>query len=1053
MRGASWHRMNHTTAGAPHVSSHLLAHIARWLMLVAFAAAAAVLVWRFAVRPSAPAIHYQTGRADRGRIAAKVTATGTLSALVTVSVGSQVSGRIETLGVDFGSAVKKGQVVATIEPSLFRAAVAQARANHAVGEGRASTSARAQSARRRAAARAREGAARRRASSSQADFDAAEADARRRRSADVAAARRQRSRRRRRRSIRPSSTSATRRSSRRSTASSSRATSTSARRSRPRCRRRRSSRSRRTSRRCRSTRTSPRPTSARSAPAMDGDVHRRRVPGRALRRRRSGRCATTRTTVQNVVTYDAVIDVDNARAPAQARHDRERHVRLRGRATTRCASRTRRCASSPDARDARARCGATRPRPARAAAERARRLGARAAAAPCRVRRRRSGSATASSTEVARRRRATRATRRRRSQRRRPRAPRRRRCRRHAAHRRRATSCKTLLARRRRAARARRREPHDRAGRVRRDHGLVRLGQVDADERPRLPRSADERPLPARGPRGLAPRPRRARRGAQPDASASSSRASTCSPRTSALENVELPLVYAGVPRKERARARAARRSSASGSASASTTARRSSPAASSSASPSRARSSTSRRLILADEPTGNLDSKTSDRASWRSSRSSGATGSRSSSSRTSRTSRSTRRASSSCGRAHRLGRAADAAARAGEGGEGRMNLAQTVPARAARAPAQQDARRSSRRSASSSASRRSSRWSPSARARRRASRASSRRWARTCSSSSRARPASGGVMGGFGSMPTLTWDDLARDPHARRPRCAPPRPRSSARVTIVARRRELDDRASPARRPSTSTIRSWTHRARRALRRLGRRGGRARSSSSGRPSSTSSSAPSVDPVGQHRAHARGVPFQVVGVLAAQGPVADGQDYDDAAFVPFTTFQAKIQGGLQKYIAGHHRRERDVAPTTPRARSARSPRILRDRHHLASADRRRLLDPQPHRDRAARSSRAPRRSPRSSRPSRSSRSLVGGIGIMNIMLVSVTERTREIGVRMAVGAKPWHILAQFLVEATSLSMAGGLIGVGARLARRAPRRATVRLGVHRRAPT
>lgn len=88
------------------------------------------LVWHLASARAEPAVRYQTLAVDRGTIAAKVTATGTLSALVTVQVGSQVSGRIASLSADFGSHVTKGQVVATIEPSLFRAAAAQARANY-----------------------------------------------------------------------------------------------------------------------------------------------------------------------------------------------------------------------------------------------------------------------------------------------------------------------------------------------------------------------------------------------------------------------------------------------------------------------------------------------------------------------------------------------------------------------------------------------------------------------------------------------------------------------------------------------------------------------------------------------------------------------------------------------------------------------------------------------------------------------------------------------------------------------------------------------------------
>jgi HlyD family secretion protein len=78
---------------------------------------------------------YETTVVDRGPIVAKVTATGTLSALVTVQVGTQVSGRIEKILVDFNSTVKKGQVIAKIDPLLFQAALEQARANYAAGEG------------------------------------------------------------------------------------------------------------------------------------------------------------------------------------------------------------------------------------------------------------------------------------------------------------------------------------------------------------------------------------------------------------------------------------------------------------------------------------------------------------------------------------------------------------------------------------------------------------------------------------------------------------------------------------------------------------------------------------------------------------------------------------------------------------------------------------------------------------------------------------------------------------------------------------------------------
>jgi HlyD family secretion protein len=106
-----------------------------WLIgvIALVAIAAGVFAWTRSGKKQPP--KYETVKADRGRITARVTATGTLSALVTVQVGSQVSGRIAELKADFNSVVKKGEVIARIDPELFKAAVEQARANHAAAKG------------------------------------------------------------------------------------------------------------------------------------------------------------------------------------------------------------------------------------------------------------------------------------------------------------------------------------------------------------------------------------------------------------------------------------------------------------------------------------------------------------------------------------------------------------------------------------------------------------------------------------------------------------------------------------------------------------------------------------------------------------------------------------------------------------------------------------------------------------------------------------------------------------------------------------------------------
>jgi putative ABC transport system permease protein len=282
----------------------------------------------------------------------------------------------------------------------------------------------------------------------------------------------------------------------------------------------------------------------------------------------------------------------------------------------------------------------------------------------------------------------------------------------------------------------------------------------------------------------------------------------------------------------------------------------------------------------------------------------------------------------------------------------------------------------------------------------------------------------SGGVMGGFGSMPTLTWDDLQAI-RTEVPSVRFAAPQLNTRASIVGEEANWSTQITGT-TPEYFAIRSWV---------LGH--GALVSESDietnnkvivlGQTVVDKLFGPNVDPVGQS-VRIRAIPFVVIGVLERKGQSPMGQDYDDAAFIPMSTFLSKIQGGLQKYIQGVIVVSAVSAADTSRAQRQIAG-LLRDRHHLPSSDDddfsiRNLTEI------AAAQQQGTKTLTSLLAAIAIVSLLVGGIGIMNIMLVSVSERTREIGVRMAVGAKPWHILTQFLVEAISLSTMGGLIGVG-----------------------
>ena len=187
---------------------------------------------------------------------------------------------------------------------------------------------------------------------------------------------------------------------------------------------------------------------------------------------------------------------------------------------------------------------------------------------------------------------------------------------------------------------------------------------------------------------------------------------------------------------------------------------------------------------------------------------------------------------------------------------------------------------------------------------------------------------------------------------------------------------------------------------------------------------------PEASPIGRE-IRIRATPFEVIGVLARKGQNPQGQDQDDVVIIPFWTARRSVMGASRVWARSAHFISLKVAEGEDMREAEEEVRaLLRQRHRLAPNEPddfnlRNMSDVAATRDASARTLSTLLASVAAVSL------LVGGIGVMNIMLVSVTERTREIGLRLAIGARRRDILAQFLIEAVMLALFGGAAGVEA----------------------
>jgi len=188
-----------------------------------------------------------------------------------------------------------------------------------------------------------------------------------------------------------------------------------------------------------------------------------------------------------------------------------------------------------------------------------------------------------------------------------------------------------------------------------------------------------------------------------------------------------------------------------------------------------------------------------------------------------------------------------------------------------------------------------------------------------------------------------------------------------------------------------------------------------------------------AEPLGQI-IRVRNIPFTVIGVLDRKGHSTGGQDQDDTVLIPLSTAKKTVLGASRSSPRAVEAISVKIWPSEDMAEAEGQIReLLRQRHRLRPEQQddfwlRNLADALQAREESSRVM------TRLLAAIASVSLLVGGIGIMNIMLVSVTERTREIGLRMALGARGHDILVQFLVEAVTLSLIGGMVGIAIGLA-------------------